>query len=375
MSNLKIFIIFLIFYITGCNESPDNSSQKVLFTTQEIKIPITENQLSYYSITSYNKENNNFLGYNEFTHAIDIFSLDSSKFLGSIKLQLEGPDFLQNPNAFHQLNDDEFVSIDYYQISYFDKKGNVKQRVDINSKSSHSFFYENFLYPNQDNGFMVQGNKNRFIVFNANMKESTSVNPQAYYQNYSLFTKIDVEGNLIDLNIPFAKEYHQKFYGFNDLVFSSFFNETLYYNFSALPDIFSFNLKSKIVKRHQVSTNTLPLLKTENIPFDQSTNTGALIDVYLKSSNFGPILLSNDYIFRIYQSGAPEGQRNLTESRDYKEKIIQVFDKDYNLVTDIPFDFNITYSGIFNNENILYFQTPPNDDNHLNFKRYILIKP
>lgn len=373
---LRFIFVFalLVVIFTNCKEAHRNNHNKISYTKQEIKIPITENQISYYTTTSFFEKRNHFLGYNEFKHSIDIFSLESTEFIKSIFLQREGPEYIDKPNAFYQFDDNELVSIDYFHITFFDSTGTVKKRININSKSEHPFFYLNFLYPNQDNGFHFMNNFKEMIVFNANMKESTSVNPQAYYQNYSLFTKIDVEGNPIDLSIPFAKEYHEKFYGFNDIVFSSIENEMLYFNFSALPDIFSFNLKTKELNRGQVSTNTLPLYKTESISFDQANNTGLMIDTFLKSANFGPILTTNDYIIRVYQSGAPEGQQNLTASRDYKQKIIQVFDKDYRLLKDIPFDFNITFSGVFNFGNTLFLQKPPLDDNSLLFEIIKLTK-
>lgn len=374
MLRLKISVFLLLLIFINCKDKPSNNHNELSFTNHEVKIPISEKQLSYYTETSYNQETQHFLGYNEFTHAIDVFSLGDAKFIKSITLEHQGPQYIQKPNAFFQLNSKQFVSIDYHNITIFNKDGNVEKRIEINSKSDNPFFYYNFLYPKQDDGFSLIDGTNLMIVFNANMKESTSVNPQAYYQNFSIFSTIDFDGNPVDLNIPFAKEYNEKLYGFNDIVFSSIQNDILYFNFSALPDIFSFNLNTKELNRSQISTNTLPLYKTETISFGQANNTGLMIDTFLKSANFGPILTTNDYIIRIYQSGAPEGQQNLTASRDYKQKIIQVFDKDFKLLKDIPFDFNITYSGIFNNGNTLFLQKPPLDDNSLLFEIIKLTK-
>lgn len=379
--NYKNFIIglFIGLSLIGCKNENTTYDADIQIVNKDIsisldtlKIEINTNLYPYYGITGYNESLGQFYGYNESHHSIDLFSIKNKIFLKSIQLEKEGPNHIEIINDIFLSDKEEFFIIGYFDIVNLDLSGNVISRESINSKSDNKYFTKQFFYPSQDSGFEFHKKSNSFFIKTTNMQVAEGKSHNDFYARSKLIGSYSMEKNKPNsLNIKYPEEFMETNFGFNDMLFYTLTEEDIYYLFSPLPYIYKYNLKSKKIEQTSASTNGLKFLKMDYPKLSKNSDPERSLSDYLFNSNFGPIYSNDKFVVRIYQSATPESKRSIAHTNQ-KEAMVQVFDRNLNLLKNISLDFNITFSGIFIDNSAVYVQVPPDNEEFISFLKITL---
>ncbi len=379
MKNKFIFLI-LIFCCFSCKHSENKrikntdrliNSINVKFDT--IKFKINNSQLSYYPLTTYNGQNGNLYCYNDTHHTIDVYSIKDKILKKIIPLVKEGPNGIERPNDILITESNELYAIGYFDISNIDENGNIIERKSINSKSRDSYFSKHFFFPSKDSGFEYHKESDQYYIINTNMQYDISSQKKDFFKNSKLIGSYSMlEEQPRELDISYPSEYLELDFGFNSIPFTTIYDDKIYYLVSSLPHIYTYDIKTHEIYKADTSTDGLPHLKMNYNKIANELSINERLNTYMLNSNFGPIYVNQNFIARVYQSATPESKIGINDS-NVKENMLQVFDKNFNLIKNISLDFAITFAGIFMDESSIYFQLPPDTEEYLSFLRIDLI--
>ncbi len=362
----QLLTLFCAIIITGCNDNTKTIVSKNLIQNNyvsiqrdTVSIAINDDFQSNYAVTTYNKTLNTFYGYNLEKHKIDCFFLGSkvSK-ISSIPLVIDGPNAIkshQQINALFVSDNNDIFLINPYNIYKLNRKGEIISKNNINDSSSvnKDYYKKHALSPSHNTGFSYAYNNNHFYIKNTNLQYPRRGQQQNYFETFKLISKYNFEKNTVkELDIKFPSEFVSKNFGFNSIPFFSLHNKDIYYVFSPLPYIYNYNTDTQVTTVYTTTSDNLPYYNIKDYP--DNNNSGYLnSSSFLFNSNFGPIYASNDFVFRFYQSAVPERKRKAATQKN-KESVLQVFNRDMDLVKNYRLNANVSFSGLFINNNTVY---------------------
>jgi hypothetical protein len=334
-----------------------------------INIAIDSTFMQYYRQTSYDKTNKKLYVYNSSLHRLDYLDFDTqTNTNGYIQLKKEGPNGVERPNDILVTNDNNISLITYNDIIKINSNGEIISKNGINSNSNKDIYNRHYLFPSQDSGFDYNSDDDLFYVLNTNMQVSSREEPKKFYKSSKLISRYSfTDDELTVLDIPYPKEFQEKDFGFNNLAFVCLNNNKIYYSFSPLLDVFSYDISKEKIKRHETSFEGLPYYKYDYKDRSEG-NHGLNMDTFTFNSNFGSIMCNKDYVIRVYLSSTPEHKVNPSDkSQSPKESAIQIFDKDLNLLKNFKVNSNLGFAGNFSDDEYFYFQIDPLNENEIRF--------
>lgn len=370
-----IFFISIVSCKKGNNQSTvvNNKylNEKLNIEIDTVNIKIGNNQLPFYSKSTIEEESNKYFGYNHTLHSIDVFDLKNKAYLKNIKLFKDGPDKVESIDAFKVKNNEIHAISRNYIVVINLNNGKVKNRTLINSLDN-KFYTENQTYITNGSEFKFV-EKEGYYVKTINYKHSISKESKKHYNNGKILSYFSFKDNKMNnsIDISYPKEYQENHYGFNNK--TSFFHsdddQFIYYNFSALPSVFKYNKKTKIITQYNFESKNLPAIKTESIGWTPPADR--MFQHYILNSNFGRLYGNNDYFFIIYNSGLPDDFKDMGNAYAAKKKVLLVFNKEFSLLTSIDLlNLGMGLDSGFVFENKLYFPYSTKNENVASFLTY-----
>lgn len=362
-------------FIYSCKKEVKSTYNSMDLSLQldTISIPIDSTFIQFYQITNYNKEQKRLYAYNPLLHRIDYMSF-KDKSIGFIKLESEGPNAIEKPRDFYVDNENSIFLIGISHFTKLDFRGNIDLKNRINDISVDKFYSKYFIAPEQDNSFEYSSYDNMFYILNANMSISKRENPQKFYKSFQVLSKYDFNDNKVyPIEINYPKEFTVKDFGYNNMPFFTLDKDKIYYSFSPMAEIFEYNLTEEKVNEKKSEIKDLPIYKNDYNNLS-STFKGLDFKTFTNNSNFGTIKVLDDFIIRIYMSGTPDSKIGLNDNKLYKKTALQIFDKNLNTIKNITIENEITFYGIFSDNDHLYIQIEALKENEVRFIKIRIVK-
>ncbi len=369
---MKYIYRFLIFFlVVSCNFNEEKviknkaTENNITIKEDSLSINIDNSMLSIYLTSTYFQDK--YYGYNSTKHSLDIFTLNGNKEnIKTFPFEKVGPNGFEKIQAIDVVSKDSLFMISENYIYLIDGNGVQKKKVPINYKSNDPFFDKKHFYVQYNSIFKYDRNLNRFFITTVDMVNRRTTSK--YYKN-NIVSVFDFDSKKItDLKLKFPQEYISDHYGFNDFKYFTFNSkkDSVIYMFSALDDVFSYNIESQKTTTYQVIDN-LPNKNTPTLTWSNASNLDEKFKKMSQSSNYGPILSSENYIYRFYQEGMPQGVNDFSLSKKRK-KFISLFDKNLNLISEYQISTNrINQNGSFLVGDDLYIPKNDSSENELSF--------
>jgi hypothetical protein len=355
---MKTFIIFFsvsIFSISCSNKHTENLSEtkyafneNLKLTIDSIVIPLDSISLpEYMSCTSYYENNDSsFLLYafNPRTRNIDMFDLQKQTVSGHIHLENEGSNGITDVMTLQVISTDSIFIYDGFNFIFINGKGKVLSRTNGHyEKNGYSAFLNHVpfslpFYNNTDK--KIYG---RYVT----TREPFS------YADKELFASYDTQNDSWEVfsaaEYPSYMKNIRTRLGRNTWLSANFTQDRISYNFSALSDIFVFDLN----KRRVSSGGGASKLMGNRVKYysGNEKNNDAKWRHWLDNPNYNPIIYNpyQNIYYRIAFGEFISTPVYTNGGHFHKKIIISVFDNSLRLIYEqiLPnykFNFNGYYS-------------------------------
>ncbi|TFV92153.1 DUF4221 domain-containing protein [Algoriphagus kandeliae] len=353
---LFLFIIPLYFSCT----KPDKRENPIHFSINEIKIPVSPNQLSSYPVQSNfsQKGNSILMGYNDKRHSLDFFNLNQGEVIVSKKLEFEGPSGIGKIESIFVQSSDSIFVYELGKLHLLNSDLSKRQSWDLfqiygnlNLGVPHCNFYFKLYYDSN--------HKSVYFFMN-----QMGVSPLEIAK-LPLMTSLNLETNEVIVLPIYHSEYFKSVSGqvgfMTYLGFYGKLDNQLIFNYQYESTIYGFQLNDERL-------TTTSSSKVEFVPSIPQTNDPQAYDQHA---------IENPY----YLSPIPDPWRNLiysivwdgpSDANSYKtyldkSQVLRVFNKDLELIQTIPLpDRTYQINNWFVNENGLYLNKAHPGDSLLN---------
>lgn len=263
----KRIYIFLLFILFSCKQKEDYqivqsklSDQKVALDTSYLEIQIDSNALFEYPTSSYT-QNGIYCGYNFKSNSLDFFDLINKRQLFQCKLKKDAK--IGSIMGCAAVNTDSVFLLTDKNIFLVDKKGEIKNSININFESHDPFFKNNYL---------IEFQRSRSFLYNAAKKKiiTANLNPKGMRENEDFNTppaveiSINEKPNFEGIPIPWSTLYQRGNYGYLIKPYLTSVQENLIVSFPIDPNIYVYTENSKALKVYGGSpdfkgSNPIPL--------------------------------------------------------------------------------------------------------------------
>lgn len=327
------FLFYLILFIVLNSCSYNKNTSKLLeIKLDTIRIPITSSESIYYGASTL--QGDDYIGYNFNTKTIDVFSLESK----SLKYKVEqniggGPNEIRELHNLFSFGKDSLMLISSNSFAYRTMNDSIYKRVDFSSKD-HGIWSKNLpKFQVLDLYYRPKGKD--YILINGSGRNYDKIKePNLYYNNTLPFMKYYIENDsLASLNITYPIEYSENYYSFRDASSAVMINDSLFFNFSAIPKIFIQNLKDSSFSEIPIPINEIDSYTEPSIPFQTSNDINKLMSYNAALPSFGKLHKVGDYLICIYKNGSRDRLDNPWE--DPKLKSFALIFKNNNFIKSV----------------------------------------
>lgn len=352
---IATFILTLLI-LQGCFNKKDN---EMSYTRSSDTIPITA-QLSF-SLFQYKHPFIYFL--NADSTQLIVINSEQKKMVANIQI----PQSLYNntdPGGIHSFyvhNHDSIFLQDLYGFSIIDSAGRIKYHKTINSPGLNH--WPPILYNNIGGVFPMYYDATLNKLFTRQYSGEKMMNEKGFYT-------IKVEANM-DLNDSIMRElpveypplYVKNYCGEANLVFREVDDSANIYSFMASPDIVIYNRYNGHVK-HLTAKSKLQNQGFKPLSLEYSEDMNRKVDHMVENPLYMKIIYDKyrSCYYRMLLNGKElknkDGSYNTFSD---KELIVSVFDKDFQLLTDVNLGSNYLWNYSFATPKGLYILKISND--------------
>ena len=303
------------------------SAKEVVITNSVIEITHDSKTLnSFYSIGDIFEDH--YYAYNQNTHAIDIYSLDTRQHIKTVELEDEGPDGVQKQIfGLNVLNADDFAILTDHYITRVGTNSKVIQRLPINGVGPNEYFIEYNLHARNNSNFIYDSNTESFLIPQVSMVDQRVT--KEFFKHPILAEYKPNEDLVNPYEVYYPDDFYEKCFGFNDQKsFSYTRQDTVLYALSGYPGIFVYDRNSKKTAEVKINTDDLQHNEVFHQPWSTAANLGQQMKTMMKSSQFGPIAETEDYVILFYHSALKGDQNDLRNPFARKDKMMQVYEKE-----------------------------------------------
>lgn len=364
-------------FIISCNTHTESLyktqyaiNNRLKLSVDSIIIPLDSISLpEYMTNTSYYEDDSLALLYafNSKTWNIDVFDLNKKIVSNHIHLEREGSNGINNVLTLQSISIDSIFIYDGFNFIFINEEGKILSRTNAYcKKKGYSFF---LYYQPASLPFYNSVNKKiygRYI---------TTKEPFSYADN-ELFAAYDTQNNTWEIFSPEYPPYiknNRKRLGRNSWLNAHFTKDRISYSFSALPDIFVYELDKQTVK---MSGGESKLMDNRGQFYsgnekDENAKWRHLLD----NPNFDPILYDyyHDIYYRISFGEFISTPDYSNSGHFYKKIVLSVFDNSLQLIyeTVLP-QFKFNFDGYYiSSKGLLIFGNNPLNEN-IDYEKLVL---
>lgn len=325
-----------------------NSDSTISFTDK----PIYLNQKQNYKIDStvikienlryekkvvYSKKDDKLLLTTPNCAYVFILDLNTKQTLKKIQLKKQSQNFPSDGSCACSLGETDLIeSVDFYndtailvqteeKIDIINLENKVVKTIRLNDNNNPKYIYTNL----NNTPFKYNSSIDKITLFK--YCYPCGFRNKSYYKS-SILSYYDVKTDKMeDINYSYPEIYHNYNFGFLDIVYSTEYGDKKYYVFTIDPNIYEFDLKTKIVKVYpglsSLSSNKVHFFKTGKLKDEEL----ALVmhagreETYLHLVHNQSI---NKY-FRIFTK-----PMDLNTARPYYKLHLQVFDESFQILDE-----------------------------------------
>ena len=369
MCILQVLTIILCF---SCKKSVNDNKNVLDFTSKKISIPITYNELSSYNDSDIFQADgcDYFIGYNNNTHAFDIFDLRNNKKYKSIKLEYQGPhgtsvgNIAANKNYIAVIDKNIIINIFnhegkkihkfFFNIIYDLEVAESEDGSEIKSMDGYAIGPSEISFGNYVRKMILT--EDNILVLPA-FPFQKRASPGYYDQFKLLFIDLNKENpEPIQLNVKYPDNFKEKFYGDFDIPQITYINERLVYSFPVSNEIFMMNEDSTFSSvKLDLKSDMSKITDISMVHY--SDYGGRRFDYFFHATRFFlPVYDSDRELYYItYKNQTDPGGEDIEEAGilRHSKYFLSVFDKDFTYLYSIKLPnfikpiYDITDQGIY----------------------------
>ncbi|MDD4516499.1 DUF4221 family protein [Massilibacteroides sp.] len=347
---IKKTLYFLsVILLSSCLET--NKDTELIYNVS--KIPIDFPYISDYGILSIDKNRDTIImgGYNYKTHSLDLFDLSDLKTKGSLKMETQG---------VNEINDIQTFAIEENQILIKNMFGIKRFSWDLQLLHSFSLTeitdHNNIEYITYPKGIRL-GSYSRLYINNGKdlllpIFPSYAIQDKA---KYHLGIRMDLNNGKYDfLPISYSDHFSEDIKKYGNLLFPFITQKAnkLIYNYPYSSTIYIYDLTSqeinKFTPQSRLTANEAAPISQENISLKDNLKYQINAIRFLEVNSF------DDYFYRVHLQPINEGMN--------AQAYLMIFDKDFQIIREftLPSNFKSVYASC---DNLLYFLIKNEDEN------------
>jgi hypothetical protein len=312
--------------------------EQIQYTVKSVEIFVSSDAYgSLYRPTVLNSKDGRILySLDRSTNSIELFSLDSLKYIGRKKFAYNGPNGVGPIEEYYPHNEDSLFILSDYDLSLVQNFDTLLFRLDIHDLPKNPSL---FLHPKGTLGrYDIIYEKNTNSIFDRFITKNISRESSLYYD-------LPVEGKLTlsDTTVEMMKpEFPELYKGGGHFGVLSYLSRTaydkkFYYTFHVDPNIYVFDRDTENWQIHeQTGFNSVEKLTSSQVAHEDILENLLTNDVYLE-------LLVDPYRKLFYQfvlKGLPFRKSNGDiNDPGTKDIVLRVFNQDFQPLGEIPLDF------------------------------------
>ena len=291
--SLGLFVLSVNF---SCQNPTIKQQAVVNIKLDTLKIPITPEEAPYYGASSI--QGDDYIGYNFYTESIDVFSLKDKKLKYKIKQPIgEGPDEIRELHNLFSFGKDSLVLI-ASESFVFRTTDSIFKRSNFESNTEGIWTSNTPRFQIMD--LYSRGENEDYILLNGMAYNFDSSNdPKSFYKNTFPFLKYYLKNDsLAPFNIRYPVEYINNDYSFRDYSSAVISNDSMYFNFSAVPKIYVKKINDSVISEIPIPTDQI------NSYINPVQFSNASREYHSSMPSFGKLHKVNDFLICIYKSGS-----------------------------------------------------------------------
>lgn len=266
--------------------------------------------------------------YNSVNHSIDVYALQDSGLKRRIKLSKEGPNGVGTGNlGMFWLNPDSLIISNKMTLYLLNAQGEVLRnwRLDLEELGGYPDFEITSIKPP-----VLLGNDLIVSVY-----PQKSAFKKEHLQSWKNFIRIDLTGQQAPKAFgPLPQYMKENVLGFNYLDKSYVHNEeSIVISFHGIKDLFEIDISMPDSLR-KIEIEAPEFSTVGEIPGPDKSEFMSYTKHYLLNQSYNGLYFNGEYYLRICQKGITEEELN--ERSWAKEKIVMIYDNEFNLVKNWP---------------------------------------
>ncbi|SIS74094.1 DUF4221 family protein [Belliella pelovolcani] len=353
--NVCIVVLALIFSCQSKVSEDENNSKKTYLSHQieELVIELNDSLMNDcpYSSRYISEDGQLYLvGFNESYHKLDIFNLDQSKFEFDIPLEKEGPNAVIDPWDFYIVSFDSiyFLGKDS-KLSLINKMGQVSQSYNLNETGANGREANTIGFKAHPILAKIHFDRtSNIIFFGAYSWKFPPFDLEYFDEPFLAFLDLNKEKiELILLEYPEIYKVEDRNFGeaFDPNIV--FHEGKIIYSFPIVPDIFVYDMKTKIVESYPAKSdlNKIDLYTLNKEDYIDIQNR---MIARIENPYYYHVIPDNknDLYYRIHTAGIKYdlGNEEFGKGSD-KSVYIQILDDDFDTIEEIELPKN-TYDAL-----------------------------
>lgn len=266
------------------------SSFKYIVKSDTISItsPDTFKTIGFYEKV---KPYNEFcLAYNKIYHKIDLFNLNSFKFIKAIQLEYDGPNAIQNVHDIAVIDLNKIIIQGRDFIYFINDIGKVIKKINIfntNSNLVGSNFDQYRLESKEVNTRLIYSPELDMLITHIYDIRFGFCDLKHY--EFPLFSKLNINKNKIELiHVTYPEVYRNNYYGFHTNPSLTLIDTKLYFNFPISNEIYRVDLYSNEKDLIKVKSMNLPS-SIPSLEWKSCNDANQMLKHFTGNSYYGPI--------------------------------------------------------------------------------------
>jgi len=325
-----LLLIFTFFLFLGCG-SNDRTNYSYQINIDTVEFKISPEFLDYYAIYDILEEQNLFLGYNHFDHALQFIDLNNKETKQTIKLERDGPNRIKTISEIFVTEDKiflktvpEWIIIDYEgqvlnRVNYSNLTEELDNEYVIDGGFTISYTVKKELSPDQKSVYMR--------LYPVNLEANT---PEFY--KAALFCKVNIENKSVEIDpfLPYPELFRSGInYGILDKPSIIELENRLVYSFPNHSTIYVYDFNDSSITANKVNSTKIESL----VEINQNGSLRDIIKSSFRSNRYHPITYDKyrDLYYRF--------TRVKNEIKDENEYYLQIIDNKFEIIKEIYFPY------------------------------------
>lgn len=347
---LTVGVIFILFF-SSCVPSSNQESRVVELITDQLLVQLPLNtSANLIQPEIWEDEGSELLGaYNYLDHSLSVVNLTKRAYVTRIKLDENGPNFVDPPNGLAYYGDNRFlVSSDKY-LTIIDFKGDVLNRLRINDVRSNLTGFDfslGKLEINRISGLQID------LVSGEVLLEAVKREPNGSFNRY--IASVSVSAKTVRLTkVPtFESRSEGEYFGNLNGIHFRRSNRGLIVN----PKYASELVLLSSTSSHQYIRSSITKNKA-SVYSSQANRYANIIEHHLKTVEFYPVFSTYNkaYFFRIHKGP-------IDPSTEKEPFYLIITDEKFNKLLEVPFPENYYITPIISKEGPMFMAFNKHDD-------------